>query len=195
MNVVTFAEEILAMSRELDRLRKEVARLKHYEAEYNTLVRDSIRHSEKMMANTMDLVMKPGVSEALQASVGVPEGFTLWAGGECPVESDTNVDVLLRGGTASTCLAGNYSWRLHRDSDKDIIAYRVVETPQPKVPDLEGFTPWAGGECPVAGDVLVEVVFDDGNKGLCSAAYLHRANTNPPNPPKHGNITAYKVVK
>ena len=75
MSAVTFAEEVLAMSRELDRLRKEVARLKHYEAEYNTLVRDSIRHSKKMRANTMDLIMKPGVSNALRASVGVPEGY------------------------------------------------------------------------------------------------------------------------
>ena len=62
----------------------------------------------------------------------------------------------------------------------------------PLLPDLEGFTSWTGGECPVAGDVNVEVVFDDGNKGFCSAAYLRWASTNPPT---HGNITAYRVVK
>jgi len=67
MNAVIFAEDILAMSRELDRLRKEVARLRKYETEYNTLVHDSIRHSEKMTANTMDLIMKPGVNEVLTA--------------------------------------------------------------------------------------------------------------------------------
>lgn len=192
MNAVTFAEDILAMSRELDRLRKEVARLKHYEAEYNTLVRDSIRHSAKMTANTMDLIMKPGVNEALQASMTVPEGFTPWAGGDCPVPFGAQVEVIFRVGLRNTgCAAVLWHWG-HGGGGDDIIAYRVVETPQPKVPDLEGFTPWAGGECPVAGDVLVEIVFDDGNKGFCSAAYLHWANTNPP---KYGNITAYRVVK
>lgn len=66
MSAVAFAEEVLAMSRELDYLRKEVSRLKRYESDYSTLVRDSIRHSEKMLANTMDLIMIPGVSQALQ---------------------------------------------------------------------------------------------------------------------------------
>lgn len=189
MNAVTFANEILAMSRELDSLRNEVARLKHYEAEYNTLVRDSIRHSHKMMANTMDLIMRPGVSEALRASVGVPEGFTPWTGGERPVDKYVRVQLLLRNGDMPSGAAWDCRW-LHCGNGEDVVGYRVVEDVNPETP--EGFTSSTGGERPVAGDVLMEVIFNDGNKGFCSAAYLQWASTNPPT---YGNIAWCWVVK
>lgn len=65
MNMTTLAHEILDMEDEIIRLRKENERLKWFETEYHVLMRDSIQHSQKMMANTMKLIMTPGVGEAL----------------------------------------------------------------------------------------------------------------------------------
>lgn len=128
MNAVTFAEEILAMSRELDYLRKEVSRLKHYEAEYNTLVRDSIRHSEQSTINTLNLLKVPGVSEALQAAQ-LPEGFTPWAGGECPVPAETQVEVVFDDGLRGFCAAAYLRWAsINPPTLGNITAYKVVTT-------------------------------------------------------------------
>lgn len=188
MNVVTFAEDILSMSRELGYLRKEVARLKRYEAEYTTLVRDSIRHSEQSTINTLNLLKVPGVSEALQAAQ-LPEGFTPWTGGERPVDKCIRVELLLRKGDRPTGAACDCRWN-HCGNGEDIVGYRVISALKGEVP--EGFTPWEGGECPVPAETQVEAVFDDGLRGFCAAAYLRWASTNPP---RHGNITAYRVVK
>lgn len=126
MNAVTFAEEILAMSRELDYLRKEVSRLKHYETEYNTLVRDSIRHSNKMLANTVDLLKVPGVSEALQAAQ-VPEGFKPWAGGKLPVPEMAQVEVIFDDGLRGFCEAGRLRWpSTNPPGHGNITAYKIV---------------------------------------------------------------------
>lgn len=127
MNVVTFANEVLAMASELDRLRKEVTRLKHYEVEYNTLVRDSIRHSEKMLSNTAGLIMAPGVSQALPASAGVPKGFTPWTGGKCPVPGHIQVEVIFDDGLSGFSEAERLRWQ-NRDLPGcgNIIAYRIT---------------------------------------------------------------------
>lgn len=60
-----------------------------------------------------------------------------WAGGKCPVDSETHVDVRYRGGSESFGRQAwehddpmpQYScWRHHMLSDaSDIIAYRVVQ--------------------------------------------------------------------
>lgn len=57
----------------------------------------------------------------------IPEGWTAWHGGECPVGGDTIVKVIYRNGTerASTT-ASAYDWH-HYPTASDIIAYRVVE--------------------------------------------------------------------
>jgi len=171
MSAIAFAEEVLAMSREISYLRKEVARLRHYEAEYNTLVCDSIRHSNKMMTNTLGIVMTPGVSEALRVAAQLPEGFAPWAGGERPVDKCIRVQLLLRNGDMPSGAACDCRW-LHSGNGEDIVGYRVIEGATPGIP--EGFTHWAGGTCPVPFDARVEVIFRAGSRDTgCPAPIWH----------------------
>jgi hypothetical protein len=128
MSAVKFAEEVLAMSRELDRLRKEVVRLRQYEAKYNALVRESIRHSEQTTANTLRLLTVPGVSEALQTAVSrVPDGFTPWFGGECPVAGRAQVEVIFDDGLRGFCEAERLRWQsTNPPGHGNITAYRIA---------------------------------------------------------------------
>ena len=62
------------------------------------------------------------------------DGWVKWAGGECPVDGKTKVDVrFLNGDELFGCdtpwLAGDYDWA-HENSTYDIIAYRIVKEPQ-----------------------------------------------------------------
>lgn len=53
------------------------------------------------------------------------EGWIDWAGGECPVDTKTLVDIRLKVGfTYKSCHPGDYSWR-HAGGGGDIIAYRL----------------------------------------------------------------------
>lgn len=45
-------------------LREEVARLKKVEADYKDLLDSSLKHSQQMMNNTLNILLTPGVSEA-----------------------------------------------------------------------------------------------------------------------------------
>lgn len=63
----------------------------------------------------------------------------------------------------------------------------TVATPKAEIP--EGFTPWAGGECPVDTDANVEVIFADGTKGSCAAKHLRWMNA------PAFSIIAYRVVE
>lgn len=69
----------------------------------------------------------------------------------------------------------------------DVANVETVATPQISIP--EGFTPWAGGECPVPPDTEVEVIFDDGKKGFCAATHLRWTNA------PGFSIIAYRVVE
>lgn len=61
----------------------------------------------------------------------IPEGFTPWHGGECPVSGDTKVTPFFRDGSSSAPNhADNLQWD-HYGEEIDIIAYRV-ESAQPK---------------------------------------------------------------
>ena len=52
--------------------------------------------------------------------------FTEWFGGNCPVDKNEVVLVLLRSGKTHANLAANLSWRWD-DSDSDIVAYSVIK--------------------------------------------------------------------
>lgn len=67
-DVLRFANQILDMEEEIINLRRENTRLLKYEHMYNELLNESVRHGEKMMVNTLNLLMTPGVTEALQKS-------------------------------------------------------------------------------------------------------------------------------
>lgn len=67
------------------------------------------------------------------------DGWIKWDGGECPVEPDTLVAVILRGGTVcgdkfpltalhwDDCDSDEPSSWLHAGAADDIVAYKVVE--------------------------------------------------------------------
>lgn len=56
---VELARDIIEMSNQIKILEFENARLRSYEEKYNNLMRDSIAHSGKMMANTLDILLNP----------------------------------------------------------------------------------------------------------------------------------------
>lgn len=76
--------------------------------------------------------------ELMKAYDLVEQGYTLWFGGDCPVEKGVFVDVIYRNGIVSTNLPANEFYHTQRDAsiafwrnDKhiyDIIAYRLSET-------------------------------------------------------------------
>lgn len=52
------------------------------------------------------------------------EDWTLWTGGECPVEWDTQVEYLLRDGGIYSGFGGNLDWD-HKERSYDILQYRL----------------------------------------------------------------------
>ena len=55
------------------------------------------------------------------------DGWVPWAGGECPVDENTRLDVRYRdGGGECGILAEMFVWN-HEDEGDDIVAYRVAE--------------------------------------------------------------------
>ena len=67
-SVVRFAEEILAMDNEIQRLQQENAHLREIKKKYEDMVENSIFHSQEMMNNTLGLLLRPGVAAALEKS-------------------------------------------------------------------------------------------------------------------------------
>jgi hypothetical protein len=57
----------------------------------------------------------------------IPEGWTAWHGGECPVYDRAQVEIICRDGVRQQPLSASaWTWN-HNDNSGDIIAYRVVE--------------------------------------------------------------------
>lgn len=113
-----------------------------------------------------------------------------WQGGECPVDTDTLVQVLIscKDGTV-TAEAGSFTWQ-RTNYAGDIIAYRAVEAPKPKVEIPEGFTPWSGGKCPVDAGAEIGVILRNGSQGSGLAGghrWTHGQNL--------GDIIAYRVIE
>lgn len=67
-NAVAFAQDIIDMYDELKFLRARVARLEDFERKYNELLDQGLRHGEQMMGGWLNLLMKPGIAEALTAA-------------------------------------------------------------------------------------------------------------------------------
>lgn len=66
-----------------------------------------------------------------------PEGFIKWHGGECPVDPNTDVQVILRQDARNhpdmVRPARNWAWP-HHNWASDIVAYKVVEEAKPAKP-------------------------------------------------------------
>ncbi len=127
------------------------------------------------------------VVEEEKPAVEIPEGFTPWAGGECPVDKGARVQVLLRDGDQSVFYGSALRWSCV-DSDGDIIAYRVIEEEKPVVKIPDGFTPWSGGECPVGTRILVDVILADGKLVSGDAGFFDWNNI-------HYPVLAYRVIE
>lgn len=131
------------------------------------------------------------VVEAAKPKVKIPEGFTPWEGGECPLPAGTEIDVVLRNGSQGSGLAGGHRWT-HGQNLGDIIAYRVrvIEPAKPQVKIPEGFTPWSGGERPIPGDTRFEMILRNGYMftGLSSSCRWWHNNM-------HNDIIAYRVIE
>lgn len=102
------------------------------------------------------------VIEEEKPAVKIPEGFTPWSGGDCPVDPDAGVDVIMSDGSVAGSEASDFDWHHVEGRIGNIIAYRADKAEKPAVEIPEGFTPWAGGECPVNPGVRVQVVFRNG---------------------------------
>ena len=72
----------------------------------------------------------PAQDKAKTDEIKIPEGFTAWAGGDCPVRGDAEVDIVLRDGWRNPkdlARANCWIWTWHTSIyDGDIIGYRVV---------------------------------------------------------------------
>jgi hypothetical protein len=69
------------------------------------------------------------------------EGWCKWAGGECPVDPQSTVQIRLREGLIGDSQAGNVSWQ-HLGNDVDVIEYRMSRAPKQGDCDLCG--KWSG---------------------------------------------------
>lgn len=116
--------------------------------------------------------------------------FIIWQGGPCPVDLETVVEVKLSGGDVVRMQAGLFHWQRSSHAG-NIIAYRVIEAPKPKVEIPEGFTPWAGGACPVDAKARVDVVLTDGTSGSSEACDFDWAHVEG----RKVNIIAYRADK
>lgn len=128
------------------------------------------------------------VVETPKPKVKIPEGFTPWAGGACPVDLDKKVRFVLRNGPGQDSAAARHLRWEHGDRPSDIIGYRVIESAG-DIP--EGFTHWAGGECPVDPDTGVDVVLGDGTSGGSEARHFDWSHVEG----RKGNIVAYRTDK
>ena len=128
-------------------------------------------------------------------------GWRPWkatADSQCPVARETLVHLRFSNGNATSLKhpspAGDFAWR---DVGPDsIVAYRIVEE-APKAapqPDADGWIPYAGGGCPVDGDVTVEVRLRSGQENVAedaeAADYLDWSIDD-----VGGDIVAYRVVE
>lgn len=116
--------------------------------------------------------------------------FIIWQGGPCPVDLETVVEVKLSGGDVVRMQAGLFHWQRSSHAG-NIIAYRVIEAPKPKVEIPEGFTPWAGGACPVDAKARVEFIMRAGDTNKIAPASVLRWN----DAGLDDDIIAYRVIE
>jgi hypothetical protein len=136
------------------------------------------------------------------------DGWIDWNGGECPVPSDTTVEVQFRNLSVSEATSADaWAWS-HCDFVGDILRYRVVnEAPvaqaecsgnskEPPVPDTvneqpEGWIEWSGGDLPVRETTTVEIALrrGDGNVGQAGSFYWEHSDKS-----RDYDIVQYRIV-
>ena len=135
----------------------------------------SIRHWRENKWNSFNC---EEVSERIYAyklaakSPEIPDGFTPWNGGECPVARDANVEYFQRNRNTYSALSGRCNWG-HYERANDIIAYRVLE---------KKVMPWKFADAPAFARVMrketvvqyVVAFFPDGVRLSRSCQQGHR---------------------
>lgn len=56
----------------------------------------------------------------------IPEGFTEWNGGKCPVDPKCFVEIKMHSGRENRNFAGDFYWE-NRECSNDIVAYKVIK--------------------------------------------------------------------
>jgi hypothetical protein len=64
VDIADFAWQVIEMDREIKALRAENAALLKTKADYDSLLDSSLQHGQRMMGNTLKMLLTPGVSEA-----------------------------------------------------------------------------------------------------------------------------------
>lgn len=76
--------------------------------------------------------------ELMRAYDLVEQGYTLWFGGECPVNDNEIISIQMRGGNFLLSVTNEYlDWSID-DCDDDIIAYKVVEIENTQIEVAKG---------------------------------------------------------
>lgn len=85
-------------------------------------------------------------AEQYEAALEASEGWVEWHGGECPVDSDSIVEVKYRKPNPyrySNDRAGDFDWS-HDDIDGDIIAYRLQQSTKSEQVRADAWVSYAG---------------------------------------------------
>ena len=105
-------------------------------------------------------------------------GWRPWkatADSQCPVADGTRIIYRLANRKEAPAFAGDKTW--DTACDIEIVAYKIVEEapkaedPPAQQPAADGWIPYAGGGCPVDGDVTVEVRLRSGQEHVEAADY------------------------
>lgn len=75
--------------------------------------------------------------QSQREGVEIPEGFTKWEGGECPVEDETIVEVIYSNGHRKVGPAWGRDWEPAEDGIV-VAAYRIIEPPAQPDTSTEG---------------------------------------------------------
>ncbi len=130
--------EIVAIFAELDTLRAAALAMNSLAVDWNrapfaaVIMPDRVQHFEDAFKG-LDAALRatnPDQDKTMTDEIEIPEGFTTWPGGECPVHADAKVDIVLRNrwrNPKDLARADCWVWIWDAPiSSGDIIAYRVV---------------------------------------------------------------------
>lgn len=63
-DLIKFANDLNRLIEDNEILRRQVSELQQYKTKYDELLYESVKHGEKMMLNTLNILMTPDVTES-----------------------------------------------------------------------------------------------------------------------------------